>query len=206
MSGSSTQFQVLTIGHSVHTFEFFCSLLQKNQVEVVADVRSSPFSRFNPHFNREPLKKSLAARSVGYVFLGRELGARSQDRANYIGQQVSYELLAASPLFNSGIQRVQSGAIKYRVALLCAEKDPIECHRALLVGRALEKGGIQVNHIRADGSVESSEAFLARVFEISGVSETDMFHSRNELIEEAFKRQGMRVAYVDEHSEEELSG
>jgi hypothetical protein len=110
---------IFTIGHSTHSAEEFVALLRQHQVEAVADVRSSPFSRFNPQFNREPLEQFLKVNGIRYVFLGKELGARSEDRSCYLDGRVQYGRLAQTPLFQSGLDRVLQGAAKYRVALMC---------------------------------------------------------------------------------------
>ncbi len=116
---------IFTIGHSTHSAEVFLALLRQHGVEAVADVRSSPFSRFNPQFNREPLEQFLKANGIWYVFLGKELGARSEDRSCYLDGRVQYGRLAQTALFQSGLDRVQQGAARYRVALMCAEKEPL---------------------------------------------------------------------------------
>ncbi len=132
---------IFTVGHSTHSAELFLALLRQHQVVAVADVRSSPFSQFNPQFNREPLEQCLKANGIRYVFLGKELGARSEDRSCYLDGRVQYGRLAQTPLFQSGLDRVLQGAAKYRVALMCAEKEPLECHRTLLVAKALAERG-----------------------------------------------------------------
>src|SRR5690242_9735719 len=128
---------VYTIGHSTHAIEKFIALLKSSQIEAVSDVRSWPHSRMNPQFNRETLKRSLREAGIKYVFLGKELGARSEDRGCYRNGQVQYDLLANTELFKQGIERVKEGAQKYRVVLMCAEKDPLDCHRTILVARKL---------------------------------------------------------------------
>lgn len=102
---STTGNSVFTIGHSTHSSEVFCALLRQHQVEALADVRSSPFSRFNPQFNREPLEQFLKANGIRYVFLGKELGARSEDRSCYLDGRVQYGRLAQTPIFQSGLGR-----------------------------------------------------------------------------------------------------
>lgn len=122
-----------TVGHSNHSFEKFISLLTANGVTAVADVRSRPFSRRHPQFNEERLAAALAQQGIAYVFLGRELGARPEDPSCYENGKVQYERLSATPAFKAGIERALAGAEKFRVALMCAEKEPLDCHRTLLV-------------------------------------------------------------------------
>ncbi len=189
---------VLTIGHSKHGADAFLALLQQHHVAAVADVRSSPFSRFNPQFNRGPLKQFLKTNGMRYVFLGKELGARSGDRSCYLDGRVQYERLAQTLLFKSGLDRVLQGAKRYRVALMCAEKEPLECHRTLLVAKALAERGQPVLHIHADGHLETHEAAMERLLDLTGVARGDLFRSREQLIAEALGLQEQRVAYVDE--------
>lgn len=195
---SATPHPVFTIGHSTHSAEAFLALLRQHQVEAVADVRSSPFSRFNPQFNREALEQSLKANGIRYVFLGKELGARSEDRSCYLDGRVQYARLAQTPLFQSGLDRVLQGAARYRVALMCAEKEPLECHRTLLVAKALAVRGKPVLHIHADGQLETHEAAMERLIEVTGLPREDLFRSKEELLAEALARQERQVAYVEE--------
>lgn len=195
---SATARPTFTIGHSTHSAEAFLALLRQHGVEAVADLRSSPFSRFNPQFNRENLERRLKENGIRYVFLGKELGARTDDRSCYEHGRVQYARLARTAPFQSGLERVRQGAQRYRIVLMCAEKEPLECHRTLLVARALAEHGDTVQHIHADGSLESHEAAMERLLEVAGVPKEDLFRSREELLAEALARQAERVAYVDE--------
>ncbi len=195
---SAAEHPVMTIGHSTHSAEAFLALLRQHQVEAVADVRSSPFSRFNPQFNREALEQFLKENGNRYVFLGKELGARSEDRSCYLDGRVQYARLARTPLFQSGLDRVLQGAARYRVALMCAEKEPLECHRTLLVAKTLAVRGQPVLHIHGDGHLETHEAAMERLLDMTGLPKEDLFRSRQELLAEALARQEQQVAYVDE--------
>lgn len=197
---------VLTIGHSTHTIETFVGLLRKHGVTALVDVRSAPFSRFNPQFNKDALERDLKAQGIQYVFLGRELGARSDDPACYENGRVQYARLAQTALFQRGLDRVMDGATKYRLALMCAEKEPLECHRTLLVARALVERGVAVEHILADGSLESHDGALARLLKLVGLPEQDLFRGRQQLIDEGMARQEERIAFVDEKLAAEARG
>lgn len=197
---------VFTIGHSTHTIEVFVELLRRHQVTALADVRSAPFSRFNPQFNKEELERNLKSNGIKYVFLGRELGARSDDRSCYDNGRVQYSRLARTELFRGGIERVMLGANEHRIALMCAEKEPLECHRTLLVARALDELGVPVNHILADGRLESQADAMLRLLDLVRLPREDLFRSRQELIAEAIAKQEERVAYVDEKMLAESTG
>ena len=189
---------IVTIGHSIHPIERFMELLKQQGVTAVADVRSTPFSRDQPQFNKDALQRSLKDAGIAYIFLGKELGARSTDASCYENGRVRYDRLARTEVFRSGIARVRKGAKEHRVALMCAEKEPLECHRTLLVARALDREGEPVAHIHADGSLEAHEATMNRLFDLTGVPREDVFRSESELLEEACRRQEEKVAYVDE--------
>lgn len=188
---------VLTVGHSNHTIEQFLSLLVVNKVSAIADVRSAPFSRYSPQFNRNELNRSLKEIGIDYVFLGRELGARSDDRSCYIDHRVQYNLLSQTTEFKRGVDRVLRGAAQQRVAMLCTEKDPLDCHRTILISRELTQSGVAVDHILADGSVESQDEAMSRLLAKFGLGDGDLFHSRTELLEEALTRQESEIAYVE---------
>ena len=195
---SATQHPVFTIGHSNHALDAFLALLRMNGVEEVADVRSSPHSRYNPHFNRKLLARALDEAGIGYVFLGGELGGRPADRSCYDADgRVDYERLAQTDAFDDGIGRVMRHADARRIALICAEKEPLDCHRTLLVARALVERGVSVGHILAGGSVEEHTATMDRLLAGFKMSpHGDMLRSRDEAIAEALRRQAKRVAYV----------
>ena len=197
---------VFTIGHSTHSLEAFLALLQKHGVTAIADVRSAPFSRFNPQFNKDALERSLKAAGIKYVFLGRELGARSDDPSCYENGRVQYGRLAQTALFRSGIERVIRGAQEQRIALMCAEKEPLECHRTLLVARALDQQGIAVAHILSDGRLETHRDAMERLLDVTGLPREDLFRSREDLLAQALARQEVKVAYVDERLAAETSG
>ena len=203
---NTMQNPIFTIGHSTHSKEAFLKLLQTHSVTAVADVRSAPCSRSNPQFNKRALEQSLKSHGIKYVFLGRELGARSDDPSCYENGRVQYARLALTVLFNAGLQRVIQGACEYRVALMCAEKEPLNCHRTLLVARLLAERGLEVDHILADGSLERHETTLERLIDVVGLPRHDLFRSRQQLIEEAIARQTERIAYVDEKLAAETRG
>ena len=149
---------VSTIGHSIHSLEKLLSLLKSNRIEVLVDIRSEPYSRKVPHFNKDNLEKEIKKSGLKYLFLGKELGGRPTKRQFYDQEGfVLYSKIADSPDFKSGIERILKGIRTYSVAIMCSEDNPMNCHRRLLVGRVLSSGGVEVLHIRADGSIQSEE-------------------------------------------------
>lgn len=194
----TTPRDLLTIGHSNHSFEDFAALLHRHRVTVVADVRSVPYSRRYPQFGRRVLEDALRARNIRYLFLGAELGARTPDPSCYDDEgKVLFSRLARTGAFRRGIDRVLDTAAKSRLALLCAERDPAGCHRTVLVAPALAARGASITHILADGRLETQEQLLDRLCAASGMPLRDMFRTREEQREEALLRRGRDIAWRD---------
>ena len=190
--------RILTIGHSNHSFDDFAALLHEQRVAVVADVRSVPYSRRHPQFNRRAIENSLAGRDIRYVFLGAELGARTPDASCYDDDgRVSFLRLAKTDAFRRGIERVLETAASSRLALLCAERDPVNCHRTMLVAPALAESGVAIVHILADGRLETHEQVLDRLCAAAGMPPRDMFRTRSQQREEALARRAREIAYLD---------
>jgi uncharacterized protein (DUF488 family) len=154
--------RVLTIGHSNHSVEHFLDLLKAHAVQVVVDTRSQPYSKYSTQFDQAELKAALSGVGIRYLFLGQELGGRPDGEEFYDEEgHVLYDRLAETCLFQEGLSRLERGIRDYKVAMLCAEENPAECHRRLLIGRVLLEHGIQVEHIRGDGRVQSEEEIAA---------------------------------------------
>src|SRR5580658_3852557 len=159
---AQTGLRLLTIGHSNHSVEHLLELLRLHSVQVVADVRSSPYSKYTTHFDRESLMAALRAAGFQYVYLGGELGGRPRGDAYYdAAGHVLYDKVVGSPGFHEGVARLEGGLRQYVVAALCAEEDPTGCHRRLLVGRVLGERGVQVDHIRGDGRLQTEAEVAA---------------------------------------------
>jgi uncharacterized protein (DUF488 family) len=186
-----------TIGHSNHPIERFIALLSQHGVTAVCDVRSNPYSRYNPHFDREALKASLESNGIAYVFLGKELGARSDDPSCYLYGKVQYTKLAQTALFRSGLQRVRDGMKSYTIALMCAEKEPLDCHRTILVSRQLAESGIRIDHIHEDGRLEPHADALVRLAHSLKLRESQLnfFRSPEDLFADAYALQEKRIGY-----------
>lgn len=154
---------LLTVGHSNHPIAHFLDLLVRHGVTALGDVRSFPRSRFNPQFNRETLDTALRRQGIAYVFLGDALGGKRDDPA-----ERDYARLAATDAFQAGLARVRSGAARHRIALMCAEKDPLDCHRFVLVCRHLRET-LTIGHILADGTLEPQAAVEDRLLAATGL-------------------------------------
>jgi uncharacterized protein (DUF488 family) len=193
---------ILTIGCSTHSLEDFMALLGRHAVTAVADVRSQPYGRLE-HFNRENLAADLKAAGIEYVFLGRELGARREEQECYEDGVALYERIAGLPAFHDGLLRLCRGAEKYRLAIMCAEKEPLDCHRTILVCRHLRAFGAQITHILADGSLEEHAVTEKRLVRQMGVTRT-LFEpdlTDDELVERAYDERAQEIAYHADREE-----
>ena len=159
---------IWSIGHSNHDLPEFVALLRRTGLDVVADVRSQPYSRFSPQFNRETLRSALLAAGIDYVFLGEELGGRPREPDCYDDDgYVLYGKVAETDRFRDGLRRLVSGSLNFRVAMMCSEGDPTNCHRHLLVSRVLAADGIPVTHVRSDGTTIAEMELAAQQDRVS---------------------------------------
>lgn len=197
--------QLFTIGHSNHTSDEFLDLLKKHDVGWVIDVRSMPFSRYVPQFNRDQLKTFLAENGIKYFHMGKHFGARRTESNLYSKEgYVDFEKVRASEIFRLGLESIIRGLNEgNRITLMCAEKCPVDCHRGIMVARGFELNGVSVQHILSDGSIETQEELdselLYRFFperdqismdELLGESRSD-----EELLEEAYRLRNKEVGY-----------
>mgnify|MGYP001574869337 CR=1 FL=1 len=195
---------LFTIGYSGRTIDDLVGLLEQHKITALCDVRSMPYSSRNSQFNRELLKKALKSRNIEYVFLGEELGARPKDPSCYVDGKAIYQKIADSNLFKNGLDRIKLGMKKnYMLALMCAEKDPMTCHRSILICRNLRRQGIDIRHI-IDHETTETQADLEKRLIAQLKLYPDMFKDidPNALIERAYDMQGDRIAYVENRERE----
>jgi uncharacterized protein (DUF488 family) len=191
---------LFTIGCSTHSLEGFIALLQKHNIKAIADVRSTPFSRFTPQFNAPSLKAALVASGLFYIPMGEEFGARRKETKAYRDGRVDFDLVKALPLFLKGIERIRAGNERgVRTALMCTEKDPIDCHRFVLVSRNIERSlDLGVDHILSNGAIEKTTSLEDRLIKKAGL-QIDMFNpAREPLINQAYSIVGSQIAYSEE--------
>ncbi len=149
---------IFTIGHSTHPFDLFIKLLKNYNIEVLVDVRSNPYSTFSPQFDKNNIKKAVEDSGIKYLYFGKELGGRPKEKEFYDSKgHINYTRLSKSSIFLKGIYRLEKGLHQYRIAIMCSEEDPSNCHRTLLVGRVLIENGFAINHIRGNGELERQE-------------------------------------------------
>lgn len=184
---------VHTVGHSNHPIERFVGLLRAVGIATLADVRSIPASRFCPQFNRAALAQTLADAGIAYLFLGESLGGRPRDPALLTGGAADYDRMAAAPAFRAGLDTVEAEATRRPVALMCAEREPLDCHRTLLVARRLAERGLPIRHILADGTIEEHAATEDRLLAATGQAGADLFAvDRPQRLAEAYRLRAAR--------------
>ena len=190
--------QFYSIGYATKPIETFIAQLREYRINAVADIRSVPYSKVFHDYHQDALKQSLKAAGIAYVWLGEELGPRSKDPAHYNAEgQVQFDRLMASTLFLAGVERLRQGREKgFRIALVCAEKDPAICHRSLLVGHYLHREGkADIAHIHHDGRLETQAELAQRLCQLHGVGE-DLFAGPAEQLERAWGLQCRQCAYT----------
>jgi uncharacterized protein (DUF488 family) len=204
-AGRTAEGRLFSIGHSNHEWPALLRLLRQAGVTAVADVRSSPYSRRLPQFSRGPLEGGLRQHGIAYVFLGGLLGGRpgSPDLYDAAGR-VDYERVRATAAFREGLGRLMQGLERFRVAMLCGEEDPLDCHRGLMITPALGEHGLAPLHLRKDGSAETTAAMEKRLLEETGVgaglldglfAPTLTDGERRDLLAEAYRVMARKKAY-----------
>ena len=186
---------VLTLGHSNHPWPRFVELLEANQVACILDVRSMPASRRYPQFNRGAFEHGLKEAGIGYRFLGDRLGGRPKDTVCYAGGAVDYARVAATQAFREGLDEAAGLARQKRCCLLCAERDPLDCHRSILVARHLAPKGFSVSHIHGDGAVETQAEFEKRLMTADEAPLLSEVEDSRALLPLAYNHRGRKIAF-----------
>jgi len=197
--------QLLSIGHSNLEIDRFVQLLQASGVTAIADVRSQPFSKWLPWTNRSHLEQALVDHEIHYHFLGDQLGGRPQSTEVYDSDgRVNYERVKATAAFQRGLVCLAQALENSRLAMLCSEEDPIDCHRGLLIAPAMKEQGFAAMHIRGDGSLESQADFEARLIDITGAgsglldglfADSLSTEDHDQILAEAYRVQSQRKAF-----------
>ncbi|NUR19243.1 MAG: DUF488 domain-containing protein [Gemmatimonadaceae bacterium] len=184
-----------TIGHSLHSSEHFLALAREHAIDMILDVRSSPYSSRAPQFARSSMAAWLADAGIDYLFAGKTLGGRPVDLTLYDEQRASYIRMAQWQPFIASLRKAVRMARGRRVAFACAEGDPLECHRFLLIGRYLHSHGLEVRHILPSSAIEVHSAGERRLVQILGLGQSELFHHSNDAVAAAYLLQESRVAY-----------
>lgn len=192
-------YNLFSIGYSGFSITEFVEVLHENQINAVADVRSVPFSKFKPEFNRDTLKSYLKEQQIQYVFLGDYCGARIDEPECYSNGKVDFNLVAKHPRFLKGIDRIEKGLKKYAIALMCAEKDPIKCHRMILVCRELRKKPFDIYHIISAKNVQSNNDAENRLMKAYNYDQSELFRDEGQQLIDAYNKQADKIAYVEKN-------
>lgn len=189
-----------TIGYSSFTPLDFIHMLKQNNINALADVRTLPYSRYHNEYNAENLKNLLKKNNIFYVPLGKECGARPEDSNCYVDGCVVFEKLAQTQLFQIGLRRLMTGLQKYTIAIMCAEEDPITCHRYILVAHELAKldNDISIINILPEGVLEDStksDKRLLHMFHLDHEELPGMGRNYQERLNDAYALQAKKIAY-----------
>ncbi len=190
--------KIFTIGYSGTEIDGFLEKLATNKIDVVCDVRSTPYSIYKPDFSRREFRKYLNSASIKYAFFGEQLGARPKDRSVYVRGQAKYEKIAETAYFTKGLERLREGSKKLNLALVCSEKDPIDCHRACLVCYNLEDMRERIFHIHTNGELEKQDQFEKRLVDLHKLTPSPLFQRSGDwetAVSEAYKKQASCIAY-----------
>ncbi|GAA5817991.1 MAG: DUF488 domain-containing protein [Methanobrevibacter sp. CfCl-M3] len=197
--------EIHTIGHSTHEIEYFIELLQKHEIDQVLDVRSTPYSKHAPQFNKKQLKKELEANEICYKFVGDSFGARQEDPKLYSEDGIlDFNKVMKSQKFRNTFNKVMDNINRANFVLMCSEKDPLNCHRSILISNAFSKENVKVNHILSGGEVETQIDFENRLLDLYNYrrkpQETLDFHfnkNNNEIdyVKKAYEKRNKDIGY-----------
>jgi uncharacterized protein (DUF488 family) len=153
-----------SIGYGARTLEELVAALKTHRIEYLLDVRTAPYSKFKPEFSREALDAALKRHGIRYVFVGDTLGGQPRDPDCYTDGKVDYEKVRQQPFFQTGLERLRKAhEQRHRVALMCSEGKPEQCHRSKMIGEALAAAGIPVAHIDEDGRLLTQAQVMDRL-------------------------------------------
>jgi uncharacterized protein (DUF488 family) len=170
-------------------------MLQDAAMTAAADVRSVPNSRWFPWFSQKALAAQLAGIGIAYTAMGDTLGGRPRDKSLYRDGVADYEKMANEPEFQTGLDHLQEIMARSRVCLMCAEREPLDCHRCLLVARRLAERGLTIGHILHDGTVEPHAATEQRLLALEGDAGGLFAAGQDERLAAAYRRRARAVAF-----------
>lgn len=197
---------LFSIGHSQHKIDYFLSMLKKHRIDYILDVRSVPYSQYAMDYNKENIKNILEKNGIGYAFMGNFFGARPKNSSLYFPNgYLNFERVENSVEFKMGFDNVVKGVKNgYRIAFMCTEKDPIECHRAILVSYAFYKAGYSIKHIMSDNTIQTQQDINKRLLDMyyPDRNQLSLFESDNlseeQYLVQAYKKQNEKIGYRQE--------
>ena len=189
-----------TIGHSTHPIKKFIDLLKLHNINYVIDVRSTPYSKYAQEYDKDNISQILMNNNISYAFMGRYFGARQDNKLLYNNQgYLDFEKVSASDFFNIGLQNVIKGMENNRIALMCLEKKPIDCHRAILVANAFYIQGLSVKHILENGNIETHEELNNELLNLyfPDRNQINLFDNKTdeEYLKNAYKLRNKDIGY-----------
>ncbi|NLW48805.1 MAG: DUF488 domain-containing protein [Firmicutes bacterium] len=202
--------ELYTIGHSIHSNNYFLELLTKYGINCLVDVRSNPYSKYAPQYNMNEIKRFLISNQIYYIFMGEEFGARRKDKSLFTNDYLDFDKVIPSSLFQKGIERIKNGLEKnLKIAFMCTEKDPLDCHRCILVARAFHDLEYNILNIREDGNCEPQSQIEKRLLDLYfpiknqlSLIELEPKMDTPDLILEAYRLRNQEIAYREESSNE----
>ncbi len=200
---SETKHNILyTIGHSNHTISHFIALLKRHKINLVVDVRTLPYSRYCSQFNKNVISAALQAVNIKYIFLGKELGARPDVPECYESGCVDFKWIAGRKEFKDGLQLLLTDIGKYHIVLMCAEKEPLECHRTILICKKLKEHNLSIKHILEDGRIENHHDTERRLVKMLKIEPTlfEPEKKESDLIEQAYDQQSQNISHRSEET------
>jgi uncharacterized protein (DUF488 family) len=199
-------FDLFSIGHSNIAAERLVALLRANGINAIADVRTAPYSRFFPWFSAKTLAPLLAKENIGYLPCGTDLGGRPRDETLYCDGIADYEAMAHAGEFQTALERLIAESAERRICMMCTEREPLDCHRCLLLARELAARGMTIGHILQDGTIESHAATEERLLTLAG-EDSGLFATGNlstarlgERLAAAYRHRARAVAYRKDKS------
>lgn len=200
---------LFTVGHSTYDLEYFLELIKYYNINCIVDVRSTPYSKYSSQFNLESIRTFLKLNNIAYIYMGKEFGARRSDRKLYANEgYLDFEKVKEDNDFKLGIRRIEDGIEKgYNIAFMCTEKNPIECHRCILVGKNLKDLGHKVLNIvnkdicisQDDIELELLNKYYPDRNQISLLPDMNFANMDDKkLIEESYKRRNKEIGYTIE--------
>ncbi len=185
-----------TFGYGNLEIKEFLKIIKKNDIEVICDIRSQPYSSYKPEYSKEPLKEFLNENSIKYLFMGDNLGGRIDDKDCYEDNQINYEVLSQKKIFQEGLDRLLEGLKKYSVAIMCSEKEPEKCHRTLLVSRFVKNRHGNILHIHHNDTLEKHSDFENRIVEQNNNQQALLnLEDKETTLALAYKKLSKKAAY-----------
>lgn len=197
--------QIFTIGYTAFPNQNdFVAMLKKYNVPYVIDVRSYPIaSQFYAIYSKPTLEPLLKNHNIIYRNYAKEFGARQENREYFMEEGcLDFKRFTKSKEFLNGVEKIKKTlSLNYNLALMCAEKDPIDCHRTIMVSRALNLLGFDIKHILATGNLQTQKEIDFRLLKFYHLDESSLFQTKDELIDEAYIRKNIQIGYRGKEEE-----